>query len=118
MAPFLLADARISEVTIGDLEDTGYTVDHGAADSFPQFGVGCRYGSKARITVTTPGQTTPQLSNQGMEYAVQMAQNLLKEMSDGESRVFSPSLEDKLMALEFNMMNSTFVRTMSSLLWR
>ena len=97
MIPFVSDDARISKVTIGSLEDLGYTVDYNAADSFTanDFGSSCR--CRRRLTGDTDDlsegqflgdginpETSPhhrrQLSDAGREHAEAMGRSYLESL--------------------------------------
>ena len=85
MVPVLLSadDARLSEITIGNLEDAGYEVDYSVADPFPEFGDGCRCGASALTTLPSVDvEPIPPLSASGMEKAVQYGRSVLAGLSD------------------------------------
>lgn len=77
MVPIVDDDMRLSEITIANLEDLGYVVDYTVADPFPEFGTGCRCGSKTPI-VSTLVSKPPSVSSEGLERAKEVARRIFK----------------------------------------
>ena len=86
-------DLILSRVTIGALEDIGYKVDYGTADSYSTGNINpsclCNSGRVVRRSLRQRTQFTSRqrrnLSNDNLQHAVSYGQSLLEEFSVSES---------------------------------